>query len=129
MTNALKVLIIDDEEEICLIFKKWLSAEGHEVEYALTGKQAINLVKKHRFDYVFLDIIMPGIPAIEVFVRIKTISPQTKIVIITGQLTDNILKKELKQKGAYDYLLKPFKMDYVMDILKVEDKTLATCEI
>lgn len=129
MANGLKVLIVDDEEEICLIFKKWLSPEGHEVEYALTGKQAINLVKKHRFDYVFLDIIMPGIPAIKVLERIKKISPQIRVVIITGQLTDHILKKELKQKGAYDYLHKPFKMDYVMDMLKVEDKTLATYEI
>ncbi len=60
--RPLSILAVDDEEEICKMFVKWLSLEGLRVKSASTGKKAIYLAKKEKFDFVFLDIIMPGIP-------------------------------------------------------------------
>lgn len=117
--RVLNILVVDDEEEICKMFKKWLSLEGHRVRSVLTGDRAINLVKKKYFDIVFLDIVMPGIPAIEALEKIKEISPKTKPVMITGKLIDKDLLKEMKQKGASSILQKPFRIKDINKCLLV----------
>lgn len=116
--QSLNILIVDDEQEICKMFTKWLSLENHRTKSALTGKKAINLIKKKYFDIVFLDIVMPGIPAIEVLEKIKEISSKTKVVVVTGQLADSDLLREVKQKGASGFLQKPFKLEDVMETIK-----------
>jgi len=107
----LNILVVDDEEEICKMFKKWLLLEGHRIKFASTGKSAIDLFKKKNFDIVYLDIVMPGISGIEVFEKIRKISSETKIVLMTGELLDNKVLEELKQKGISKILKKPFKIE------------------
>lgn len=115
--DVLNILVVDDEEEICKIFEKWLSLEGHRLESALTGKRAINLVKKKNFDIVFLDIVMPGILAVDVLEKIKKISSRTKVVIITGKSIYKDLMNEWQQRGASGFLQKPFKIEDVKKCL------------
>ncbi len=116
------VLVVDDEEEICKMMEKWLSAEGHKVKSALTGEKALNLFKKEHFDIVFLDIVMPGMLAIDALAEIKGISPKTKTFMISGKLVDKELWKELKAEGASGYLQKPFKIENIKDcIAKIRD--------
>ena len=111
------ILIVDDEEEICKMFTKWLRLDGHGVKYALTGRDAVDLIKKDSFNVVFLDVVMPGVPSIEVLEEIKNISPETKVVMITGKLMDKDLLSDLIQKGAIGYLQKPFKIEDIKEIL------------
>lgn len=117
-SEVLNILVVDDEEEICNMFEKLLSFEGHRGQSALTGKKAINLVKKEHFDVVFLDIVIPGITVFEVLEKIKKISPETKVVIITGKLIDKDLLQELEQKGSSVFLQKPFKIEDIMISIK-----------
>jgi len=122
MTKPRSVLVVDDEEEICKMFTKWLSTEGHNVKSSTTGKKALDLVKKESFDIVFLDIVMPGIPAIDTLAEMKGISLKTKIFMITGKLVDKELWKELKAEGASGYLQKPFKIEDIKNCLaKIRD--------
>jgi len=114
-SEILNILVVDDEEEICEVFKKWLSLDGHKVKSVSTGGKAINLVKKEDCDVVFLDILMPGVAGTEVLERIKEISPHTKVVMITGKLVDRNLLKNLIEKGASDYLQKPFRIEDVRE--------------
>lgn len=114
------ILVVDDEKEICLMFVKWLSTDGHRVEWAMSGEKAMNLVEKQNFDVVFLDIIMPGIPAIDVLERINKISPDTEVIVITGHRINEELKKELEDKGVSKFFQKPFEMKYI--VKAVEDK-------
>ncbi len=111
------ILIVDDEEEICKMFTKWLRLDGHGVKYALTGRDAVDLIKKDSFNVVFLDVVMPGVPSIEVLEEIKNISPETKVVMITGKLMDKDSLSDLIQKGAIGYLQKPFKIEDIKEIL------------
>jgi len=111
------ILIVDDEEEICKMFTKWLSLDGHRVKYALTGRDAVDLAKKDSFNVVFLDVVMPGVPSIEVLEEIKNISPETKVVMITGKLMDKDSLSDLMQKGAIGYLQKPFKIEDIKEII------------
>jgi len=112
--KVLNVLVIDDEYKIGKMFKKWLSLGEHRMKFVLDGKEAIHLVKEEHFNIVFLDIVMPGIPAVEVLEKIREASPKTKIIMITGKLVDSGLMKELRLKGASDFLQKPFKLKDVM---------------
>ncbi len=111
----MNILVVDDERDICSMFRKWLDRQRFTVECALSGKKAIGLLEKNHFDIVFLDIVMPGVSAAIVLEKIKEISPKTKIVAISGQLIDRNLREEMQLKGAADILQKPFKME---DILK-----------
>jgi CheY-like chemotaxis protein len=105
------ILVVDDEKAICQMFRKWLSSEGHKVKSELTGRKAINLVRREWFDIVFLDIVMPGISGVKVLERIKEISPKTKVIMITGSLLKENTWHELKQKGASGFIMKPFSME------------------
>ncbi len=92
------------------------------MQSALTGKQAINLVKKKYFDVVFLDVIIPGIPGDEVLEKIKKISPRTKVVMITGSLMKEDSWSKLRQKGVYGYIQKPFNIENINNyIVSLED--------
>jgi two-component system cell cycle sensor histidine kinase/response regulator CckA len=114
----LSILAVDDEEEICKMFIKWLGLKGLRVKSASTGKKAIQLVKKKKFDFVFLDIIMPGILSIEVLEKIKKISPKTKVIMMSGKLIGKDILNELKQKGASGFLQKPFKIEDIMRAIR-----------
>jgi signal transduction histidine kinase len=115
--EPLNILVVDDEEDICKMFTKWLSLDGHKAKSALKGEVAIDLVKKDNFNFVFLDVVMPGIASIDVLKEIKKISPETKVVMITDTLMDKALLDELIQKGALGYLQKPFKIEDIKEII------------
>ncbi|MFB0526981.1 MAG: PAS domain S-box protein [bacterium] len=113
----MNILIMDDEEEICKLFINWLSAKGHSVKSALTGSEAIELVKNEHFNVAFLDIVMPGIPGNIVLEEIKKISPKTKVVMITGKLMSHYLLNKLRQKGASGCIQKPFGIEEIKKAL------------
>ncbi len=115
--EPLNILVVDDEEEICKIFTKWLSLDGHRARYVLKGQEAIDLVKKDNFNFVFLDVVMPGVASMDVLKEIKRISPETRVVMITDTLMDKALLNELIQKGALGYLQKPFKIEEIKEII------------
>lgn len=117
-TMSMNVLVVDDEEEICKMFTKFLTADGHKTKAVATGRKAINQVKKEFYDFVFLDIVLPGIPCTEVLDRIKKILPKTNVVIITGGLLNKVKKSKFRRKGAYGFLQKPFKIEDIMESLK-----------
>ncbi len=113
----MNILVMDDEEEICKILINWLSTEGHRVKSVLTGREAIELVKDEYFNVAFLDIIMPGIPGNIVLEEIKKISPETKVVMITGKLINDYLLNKLIQKGASGCIQKPFGIEEIKEVL------------
>ncbi len=113
----MNILVMDDEEEICKIFTNWLSTEGHRVKSVLTGREAIELVKNEYFNVAFLDIIMPEIPGNIVLEEIKKISPETKVVMITGKLMNDYLLNKLIQKGASGCIQKPFGIEEIKEAL------------
>jgi len=102
------ILVVDDEEEICQMLTKYLSNEGHRAEYVLSGEKAIDRVKKESPDVVLLDLIMPGIPGMEVLDEINRISKKIKVVVMTGRLIEAGFLKKIKQRGASSCILKPF---------------------
>ena len=103
------ILVVDDEEDILEILKFNLSREGYQVLCAVSGEQALRLVRPENPDLIVLDLMLPGIDGLEVTRRLKN-DPDTKnipIVMLTakGEEADIVTGLEL---GADDYITKPF---------------------
>jgi two-component system response regulator AtoC len=107
---AASILIIDDEVLTLNNLKRALTKEGYEVIVADTGETGIELFKRSRPNIVLVDLMLPGIDGIEVLKQIKRIETTTVVIMITAY---EIIEKaiEAMKLGAYDYLLKPFKIN------------------
>ncbi|MBW1851416.1 MAG: sigma-54-dependent Fis family transcriptional regulator [Deltaproteobacteria bacterium] len=106
MDNA-KILIVDDELIIRESLAAWLERDGHEIETASSGEEALDKLKKVRFDILLVDIKMEGVSGLDVLKQVKDDDPEVAVVMITayGSISTAI---ESMKNGAYDYLLKPF---------------------
>ncbi|WP_088224773.1 response regulator transcription factor [Desulfosporosinus sp. FKB] len=102
-----KILVVEDEESIRRFITLNLFAAGYHVEEAITGEEALSILKTFFPDVVVLDLMLPGISGLEVCQQIRQSMPETLVIMLTakGQDTDKILGLEL---GADDYMVKPF---------------------
>ncbi len=104
MTN--KVLMIDDDENICRLVKLNLEKEGFQVLVAYDGESGLDLVSRENPDLILLDIMMPGMDGVEVLRQIRK-DRTTPVIMLTAKADtfDKVLGLEL---GADDYITKPF---------------------
>jgi len=107
-----KILVIDDEKDVCDTLKDIFIKEGYKVETALSGKEAIFKVQTEKPDLILLDIRMPEMGGIEVLKKVKEIDNDIPVAIITAH-EDIEAAKEAMLLGAYDYIRKPFDIKYV----------------
>ncbi len=112
-----KILVVDDEKDVCDFFQDTLPEEGYGVLTALNGKDALALVRRERPDVVLLDVKMPGLNGIEVLEKIKKIDQSIAVVMITGY-GDLKTAREAMRLGAFDYVTKPFNLDFIKAVLR-----------
>jgi len=105
-----KILVVDDEQSMRDFLAILLSKEGHEVATAKNGADAIRAVQAEIFDLVITDVKMPGADGMEVLRSVKEISPETVVIMVTAFATTEAAVEAMKI-GAYDYIIKPFKVD------------------
>jgi DNA-binding NtrC family response regulator len=105
--SGTKILIVDDELIMRESLAGWLERDGHDVDTATSGEEALEKVRDTRFDILLVDIKMEGISGLEVLKQIKENDPDVAVVMITayGSIATAI---DAMKNGAYDYLLKPF---------------------
>jgi DNA-binding NtrC family response regulator len=101
------VLVIDDEQIVCMGCKRVLEEEGYRVEYALSGNEGLAKALKGDWDVVLLDLMLPEVPGIEALGRIHREHPEQTVIMITGFATIQTSIEAIK-RGAFDYLPKPF---------------------
>lgn len=107
-----KMLVVDDEIEICDFLKTFFEERNYKVFTAMTGESAIRLVDQESPAIVLLDIKMPGIDGIEVLKRIKTFHPETKVIMVTAIETRDKID-EATRLGADNYITKPLSLEYL----------------
>ncbi len=110
------ILVIDDNLDICQLLKRFLSKNGHEVDTTLTGPEGIDLIKNKNYDLVLCDFKLRKMEGREILQQVKTISPQTKVAIITGY-ADVRIAVEVMKKGAFDYVVKPLIPDEILSLI------------
>lgn len=104
---GLRILLVDDEEDIVEVIRDRLEAYGFTVATARNGLEALNRLSKEKFDGIFLDIKMPEMGGIEALEEIRKRDRKTPIIIITSSSTKDSAIEALA-KGANEYVLKPF---------------------
>jgi two-component system NtrC family response regulator len=101
------ILVVDDEKNYLLVLSAILEEEGYEVLTASSGPEGLEIQKSSDLDLVLTDMKMPGMDGIEFLERIKAHDPDLPVIIMTAHGTiDKAV--EAMQKGAYNYVLKPF---------------------
>lgn len=114
-----KILVVDDEQAVCNMLKKFLTKKGYEAIIALSGAEAISKVGEERPHIVLLDIMMPGMNGIETLKKIREIDKEVGVVMITAVNQEETGKKCF-ELGAYDYIVKPLGLDYLEKVLFVK---------
>ena len=106
MNDTEKILVVDDESNICELVRLYLKKDGYDVTCVYNGLDALRLFSNQRFDAVILDIMLPGKDGIEVLKEIRKTS-RVPVIMLTakGETIDKVLGLEL---GADDYVVKPF---------------------
>lgn len=115
----IKVLIADDEQTFRETFEKILLEEGFDVTAVSNGIDAIDIVRQTSFDVAILDIQMPGADGIKVLTEIMSVSPDTRVIMITAFGTVEMAVEAIKL-GASEYVMKPVIFDDV--IIKIEQQ-------
>ena len=120
-----KILIIDDDPSICEMFECFLTTHGYEVLTSNDGQEALFLSRSEFFNLVILDIHLPGIDGLFLLSKIKSFSPDTEVIMVTGYWNIETAVQSFKL-GAYDYLTKPIELDLLFQVVKkaLEKETL-----
>jgi DNA-binding NtrC family response regulator len=108
------VLIVDDEEDFLETITKRLNKRQVDASGARSGEEALKFLKEKTFDVVILDIKMPGgMDGIEALREIKKIQPLVEVILLTGHASVETSIEGMKL-GAFDYLLKPIKLEELL---------------
>jgi DNA-binding NtrC family response regulator len=102
-----RILVVDDERDICRALEFLLKGEGYIVETALSGEEAIERIKNEHFDVVLTDLKMEKMDGIAVLEKTKELSSDTAVIIMTAFASVESAVEAMK-KGAADYIVKPF---------------------
>lgn len=110
------ILAVDDESIVLDSFRKILVIAGYSIDTVETGKEAIGLVRKHDYDFVFTDLKMPEMDGLDVTKAVKHLRPETDVIMITGYATIESAVDAMKY-GAMDYVQKPFTADELVEFV------------
>jgi len=120
MENSLepvRVLVVDDEENIRDGSERALIPIGLHVFKAAKGSEALEILSRNKIPIVLLDLKMPGMDGMEVLARIRKIDPAILVIVITGYATVQTAIEAMKQ-GAYDFIPKPFEPDQLRMVVR-----------
>lgn len=112
-----KILVIDDDNDMCLLLNRFLTRHGHEVSGMNSGKAAIDWMSKNQPDLVLCDFRLEDMTGAEILGKIKDTYPGTPVIIITGY-SDVKDAVEVMKLGAYDYVTKPLFPDEILLTIK-----------
>jgi DNA-binding response OmpR family regulator len=120
-TKRMRLLLVDDEESYVNVLSKRMTKRNFEVSSALSGAQAIRILRKQDFDAVVLDLKMEDMDGIEVLKILKTMAPELPVIMLTGHGSETAAREGITF-GAFDYLTKPCDLDELIE------KIRAACE-
>ena len=112
-----RILVVDDEINICKSCAKVLKKMNFGVDYALNGYDALKMVEAEPFDVILTDLKMSSLGGMEVLRRVKEAFPDTQVIVMTGYASVSSAVEVMKM-GALDYLPKPFTPDELRAIVR-----------
>ncbi|MEL6910442.1 MAG: response regulator [Cyanobacteria bacterium J06598_4] len=116
MTHS--ILVVEDNNDLQVLFKLLLESEGYEVTIAHDGKEALSILESTHPQLILMDIMMPDISGLEVSHRIKQKQNFRALPIILVSAIDRLQKQQLDYSKANDILYKPFNLDDLVNKVK-----------
>jgi response regulator RpfG family c-di-GMP phosphodiesterase len=117
MSAPARVLVVDDEPSIREVLTDFLTLDGYDVTGVPDGESAVQLLGAQSFDAVLLDLKMPGMSGLDVLAHLQRLEPAPLTIMMTGYGTVETAIQAMK-RGAWDYILKPFKVPEVIRLLE-----------
>src|SRR5690606_35991486 len=115
---ASRILLVDDDQDICLLLSRFLEKKGYVVRTAGRKSAALPLLKDEKFDLILCDHRLPDADSLEMLDHFRSMAPGVPVLIITGY-SDVRVAVELMRKGARDYVVKPLYPDDIA--LRIEE--------
>jgi two-component system, NtrC family, response regulator AtoC len=112
-----RVLVVDDERGARMTLEVPLRLSGYEVASVADAGAAIEIARKEKFDVLLTDVYMPGIGGLELVRHFREFSPETKIIVMTGQGSLETAMQAVEQ-GALDFIAKPFDIEDVLALVR-----------
>lgn len=117
MTEGARILVIDDDDSVRKVLKVALEDEGYRVDTAESGKEAIKKSHNGFYNMALIDIRLPDMEGTKLLTELKPTTPKMVKIIVTGYPSmQNAI--EAVKRGASDYVVKPFKMEIVLETIK-----------
>jgi len=117
MAHPMKVLIIDDDEDITGLLARYLTAKGFENVVTNDPREGIELIKKEKHDWVLLDIAMPEFSGLDIIHALESenILKDQKIIIFSAyHISEPVVNELLEKEGVHSILRKPLKLDTIL---------------
>jgi len=114
---AQTILIVDDDHQLRQSFERLLAAEGYATLTASSGEAGVKLVREKSPDMVVMDVRMPGMNGLEAYAAMRAIDPRLPVIIMTAFGSTDVAIEATKM-GAFDYVLKPFDIPEILDLIK-----------
>ncbi len=114
-----KILVIDDEADICAFLQERLTLEGYQVQTALNGRKGLQLYDDHQVDLVITDVLMPEVDGLEVVRTLRRLNATLPIVAMSGGKHRGLdFLVEAEEFGATHIVSKPFCLDEMVALVK-----------
>jgi DNA-binding response OmpR family regulator len=117
MDKPLKILLVDDEEDLTTTLVERLDLRGIEAIAVQTGSETLEQVRRSHFDVVVLDIKLKGEDGVDVMKRIKQVRAKLPVILLTGHMSKEASEEGL-EAGAIDYIIKPIDIDALIAKLR-----------
>ncbi len=128
MPQSNQILLIDDEEESCQALSLLLTRSGYRVESCHSGEKALALLAKQNYELIISDLFLPDVSGIDILKQVKEDSPQTCVILITGNASAETAVEAMKE-GAFDYITKPFNFERLkLQVAKALEKSKLVIE-
>jgi len=112
--KTLRVLVVDDEPLILMSISRFLKSKAL-VKTVSTAEEALDAIKEQHYDLCFLDVKLPGMTGLDAMKIINELSPNTKVAIMTGNLLNEAMKKQVDDY-AYTFIEKPFALSDIESV-------------
>ena len=108
MDKQIRILVVDDEPEICHLIEKVLRPEGYQIDVCFSGIEALQMIMIHSYHLLLTDLAMPGgVDGLELVRKVREKDPEIIIIMLTGNAVfSTTLRKVIHE--VEDYLIKPF---------------------
>lgn len=116
MAAKLKIMVVDDDKDVCEYLRQLLTEEGFKVKATTDPTQVIGFLKKDRYHLILLDLKMPKLGGLELMRQIRKMDSDIIVIILTAYPSVESAVETMKQ-DAFDYLQKPFKVEELREVI------------